>query len=76
MILYTDTFACPLCLEIFYVFYGLWKIPFETANSSDLAKCGYIEGEGPPFPPDKTDISLEATKISEAKTCDSYDIFS
>ena len=24
---------------------------FETANSSDLAKCGYIEGERPPFPP-------------------------
>ena len=58
------------------MFYVLWKIPFETANSSDLAKCGYIEGGGPPFPPDKTDISLEATKISEAITCDSYDIFS
>ena len=25
--------------------------PFETANSSDLAKCGYIEGERQPFPP-------------------------
>ena len=64
---------CLLCLKIFYV---LWKIPFETANSSDLAKCGYIEGEGPPFPPDKTDISLEAPKISEAIACDSCDIFS
>ena len=43
--------------------------PFETANSSDLAKCGYIEEERDPTSPtsDKTDISLDSALLKNPK---------
>ena len=55
-----------MSLDFCFFFLESWILffHFETANSSDLAKCGYIEGETTTFlTSDKTDISLETSKI-------------